>query len=108
MRKKGRYIRKVDRKKFSTASVIALLTFITGAAFFAVGMYFTVYTGLADASVIAVLGWIAMLLFIMGIVVEILGLRINKRLLLFDKWGLALNSVMFAAVMGIYIWGCVL
>lgn len=43
MKEKGRYIRKIDRKKIGGASVIALLTFITGAAFFAVGIYMSMY-----------------------------------------------------------------
>lgn len=105
MKEKGRYVRKIDRKKLSGASVIALLTFITGAAFFAVGMYMTVYPTAGDAMVAASFGWITLLLSIVGIVAEIYHFKVNERLFLFDKWGIALNSIMLIGIIGIYVWG---
>jgi len=105
VKEKGRYVRKIDRKKLSGASVIALLTFITGAAFFTVGMYMTVYPDSGDAAVAAVFGWITLLLAIVGIVAEIYHYKVNERLFLFDKWGIALNSIMLIGIIGIYVWG---
>lgn len=106
MKKNRRYIRKANRKKISGASVIALLTFIIGAAFFAMGMYLTISSA-SDASVIAVLGWLAFLICILGIVVEILNFKVMERFLLFDKWGVALNSILAAGIAAIYIWGLI-
>lgn len=107
MKKNRRYIRKAYRKKISVASVIALFTFIMGAAFFAMGMYLTMSSE-GDMSVIAVLGWLALLICILGIVVEIFNFRVMERLLLFDKWGVALNSVLAAGIVAVYIWGLVI
>ena len=106
MKKNRRYVRKENRKKISGASVIALLTFITGAAFFAMGMYLTINSE-GDTSVVAVLGWLALLICILGIVVEILSLKVTGKFLLFDKWGVALNSIMTAGIAAIYIWGLI-
>lgn len=105
MKEKGRYIRKIDRKKIGGASVIALLTFITGAAFFAVGIYMSMYPDSSDMVAAAVFGWIALLLAIVGIVAEIYHYKINERLFLFDKWGIALNSILLMGIIVIYIWG---
>ncbi len=105
MKEKGKYVRKIDRKKLSGASVIALLTFITGAAFFAMGMYMIVYPADRDVVTPAAFGCIALLLSVVGIVTECIGLKKYKRLFLFDKWGIGLNSVMFVVTVGVYVWG---
>ncbi|MBQ9885671.1 MAG: hypothetical protein IJM37_02240 [Lachnospiraceae bacterium] len=105
--KKDRYVREIDRKKISAASVVGILIFITGAAFFGAGMLLTIKPELGDASIAASLGWIALLLFIFAVLILIMNYKINKRIWLSDKIAIALNSLMIIGMVALYIWGLV-